>query len=118
MKDRRIDGFSMVSTWMPAFCAAMAPPRRARAERMSRTSRCVAGIATLIPSGAHACGMPITLPRGELERWYGAAGLDPYRPEALRAHCRDGCSIPALCYNLVTVPRREERHPNDTAPLQ
>ena len=62
--------------------------------------------------------MPITLPRGELERWYGAAGLDPYRPEALRAHCRDDRSIPALRYNLLTAPRREERNPNDVAPLQ
>ena len=62
--------------------------------------------------------MPIALSRGEPERLYGAAGLHPYRPEAVRAHGLDGRSIPAWCDNLLTVLRPAERTPTYAAPLQ
>jgi hypothetical protein len=75
--------------------------------------------ATLVPSrGARAYGMLIALTRPELERLYSAPGLQEYRPEAVLAHCLDGASVPALCYNLLVDPRPEERNLNYAVRLQ
>ena len=68
--------------------------------------------ATLVPSpGARAYGMLISLTHADLDRLYGAPGLEAYRPEAVIAHPFDGEAIPALCYNLVEPPRPHERNP-------
>lgn len=68
--------------------------------------------ATLVPSpGARAYGMLIALTHGELERLYGAPGLELYRPEAVVAQPFEGGAVPALCYNLVQPPEANERNP-------
>lgn len=75
--------------------------------------------ATLVPCvGARAYGMLIALTHGELERLYAAPGLDQYRPEAVLAHCMDGGSLAALCYNLLAEPRADERNPDYAVRLQ
>jgi hypothetical protein len=67
---------------------------------------------TLVPSpGARAYGMVVALTHAELERLYGAPGLEGYRPEAIVAHTFEGETIPALCYNLVQAPEPHERNP-------
>jgi hypothetical protein len=62
--------------------------------------------------------MLIALTRGELERLYAAPGLGQYRPEAVLAHCMDGGSVAALCYNLLAEPRADERNPAYAMRLQ
>lgn len=75
--------------------------------------------ATLVPSpGARAYGMLIALTHAELERLYGAPGLEIYRPEAVVAHTLEGEAIPALCYNLVQAPKSHERNPEYAVRLQ
>lgn len=67
--------------------------------------------ATLIPSaGARAYGMLFALTHADLDRLYGAAGLEPYRPEAVLARPFDAAPVPALCYNLLEAPRPNERN--------
>ncbi len=68
--------------------------------------------ATLVPDpGAISHGMVISLSHSDLDRLYGAPGLEGYRPEAVLAHIADTDSIPALCYNLVSAPGDNERNP-------
>lgn len=69
--------------------------------------------ATLVPSpGARAYGMLIALTHAELERLYGAPGLESYRAEAVLAQPIGGIAIPALCYNLLQAPESHERNPD------
>ena len=75
--------------------------------------------ATLVArAGARAYGMVIALTRPELERLYGAPGLEQYRPEAVLAQLLAGSAVPALCYNLREAPRPDERNPDYVARLQ
>ena len=75
--------------------------------------------ATLVATpGARAYGMLVALIHAELDRLYGAPGLDQYRPEAVVAQLMEGGSVPALCYNLVLEPRADERNPDYAARLQ
>jgi len=68
--------------------------------------------ATLVPSpGARAWGVLVSLTHAELDRLYGAPGLEGYRPEAVLAHPSEGGVIAALCYNLVQAPEVHERNP-------
>jgi len=67
--------------------------------------------ATLVPSpGARAYGMLIALTHADLDRLYGAPGLEMYRPEAVLARPFEGEAVPALCYNLVEAPEPHERN--------
>jgi len=67
--------------------------------------------ATLVPApGSRAYGMLIALAHAELDRLYGAPGLEEYRPEAVVAHPFEGEPVPALCYNLVEAPAAHERN--------
>jgi len=69
--------------------------------------------ATLVPApGARAYGMLIALTQPELDRLYGAAGLEHYHPEAVLAQPIEGNAVPALCYNLVQAPESHERNPD------
>jgi hypothetical protein len=68
--------------------------------------------ATLTPSrGARAYGMLVSLTHAELERLYGAPGLEGYRPEAVVAHPFGDEAVPSLCFNLVQAPESHERNP-------
>jgi hypothetical protein len=75
--------------------------------------------ATLVPSrGARAYGMLIALTHADLERLYGAPGLEHYRPEAVLVQPLEGSAVPALCYNLREAPEPHERNPEYAARLQ
>jgi len=72
-----------------------------------------------VPSpGARAYGMLISLTHADLERLYGAPGLEAYRAEAVVAHPLEGGAIPALCYNLVQAPEPHEQNPEYAARLK
>ena len=65
--------------------------------------------ATLVPQpGARAYGMLYDLTHEELDRLYGAPGLEDYRPEAVEALRLDGGRQAALCYNLLESPATDE----------
>ena len=67
--------------------------------------------ATLVPSpGARAYGMVIALTHADLDRLYGAPGLEDYRAEAVVARLLDGGVTAALCYNLEEPPASDERN--------
>jgi hypothetical protein len=67
--------------------------------------------ATLVPSpGARAYGMVIALTHADLDRLYGAPGLEDYRAEAVLARLLDGGLQAALCYNLGKPPAPDERN--------
>lgn len=75
--------------------------------------------ATLVPSpGARAYGMLIALTQEELDRLYGAPGLEDYHPEAVVAQTFEEQAVPALCYNLVQKPPPDERNPEYAARLK
>lgn len=120
MNDRRIDGF-FYGLFMDVGTlrnSGVVPvnPRRAYVDGFALR---IGNRATLIPSGgARAYGMLIALTHAELERLYGAPGLDQYRAEAVLACCMDGGAAPALCYNLLGEPRAEERNPDYARRLQ
>ncbi|MGH8290750.1 MAG: gamma-glutamylcyclotransferase family protein [Steroidobacteraceae bacterium] len=120
MNDRRIDGF-FYGLFMDVSVlgkSGVAPVDLRRAY-VDDFALCIGNRATLVPStGARSYGMLIALTRGELERLYGAPGLNQYRPEAVLAHCLDGGSVPALCYNLLAEPRAGERNSNYAMQLQ
>ena len=68
--------------------------------------------ASLVPSpGGRVYGMLISLTRVELERLYGAPGLEGYVAEKVIAQTLEGEDVPALCYVLVRAPEHHERNP-------
>ena len=110
MTDRRIDGFFyglfMDSAILAQSRIEPANPRRAYVEGYALR---IGRRATLAPvPGARAYGMVFALTHDELERLYGAPGLEQYRPEAVIARSFDGESLPALCYNLREAPGPDE----------
>lgn len=75
--------------------------------------------ATLIQSsGARAYGMIFALTHAELDRMYSGAGLVQYRPEAVTAQPFEGGPVPALCYNLIEAPNRDEANAEYAARLR
>ncbi|MGB6487973.1 MAG: gamma-glutamylcyclotransferase family protein [Steroidobacteraceae bacterium] len=120
MNERRIDGF-FYGLFMDVGVlrnSGVVPvnPRKAYVDGFALR---VGSRATLVPSPrARAYGMLIALTHPELERLYGAPGLDQYRAEAVLACCIEGGAVPALCYNLPVEPRADERNPDYAARLQ
>lgn len=120
MSGRRIDGF-FYGLFMDVGILREngAAPMNVRRAYVDDFALRIGNRATLLPSaGARSYGMLMALAHGELERLYAAPGLDQYRPEAVLAHCLDGGSVPALCYNLPASPRADERNPGYAARLQ
>lgn len=120
MSDRRIDAF-FYGLFMDHEIlreAGVAPinPRRAYLEGFELR---IGQRATLVPSaGARAYGMLFALTHSELDRLYGAPGLEQYRPEAVLVQPLAGTPTPALCYNLRDAPRPDERNPEYAVRLQ
>jgi len=120
MPDRRVDGFFyglfMDSDVLRESRVVAANPRRAYLDgyglRIGRR-------ATLVPApGARAYGMVFALTHDELDRLYGAPGLESYRPEAVLACSMEGETLPALCYNLREAPGPDEVNPEYAARLR
>jgi hypothetical protein len=98
--------------------AGVAPgnPRRAYLEGFAVR---IGQRATLVPSaGSRAYGMLLALTRPELDRLYGAPGLERYRPEAVLVQPLEGAPTSALCYILRDAPHPDERNPEYAARLQ
>jgi len=75
--------------------------------------------ATLVPlPGARAYGMIFELTHRDLDRLYGAPGLEMYRPEAVIARSLEGERTPAICYNLAEAPAPDEANPEYAARLR
>lgn len=119
MNERRVDGF-FYGLFMDVGVlrnSGVVPvnPRKAHVDGFALR---IGNRATLVPSaGACSYGMVIALTHQELERLYGAPGLEQYRAEAVLACCMDG-PVPALCYNLLAEPRADERNPDYAVRLQ
>jgi hypothetical protein len=120
MSDRRVDAF-FYGLFMDAEIlreSGVAPvePRRARLDGFALR---IGQRATLVPSaGARAYGMLFALTHAELDRLYGAPGLEQYRPEAVVAQPLEGTPTPALCYNLREAPPPHEGNAEYAARLQ
>jgi hypothetical protein len=117
---RRVDAFFyglfMDTDLLRESGAAPANPRRACVDGYALR---IGQRATLVPSaGARAYGMLMSLTHAELDRLYGALGLEQYRPEAVLAQSLDGLATPALCYNLIAAPAPDERNPDYAARLR
>jgi hypothetical protein len=111
--ERRIDtffyGLFMDASLLRQSGVAPANPRRAYVVDFALR---IGQRATLVNSdGARAFGMLMALTHADLERIYGAPGLEEYRPEAVLAHTLEGTPVPALCYNLPGTPRPGEHNP-------
>lgn len=111
--ERQVDGFFyglyMDENLLREAGTRPSNPRRAQ---VSGFALRIGQRATLVPApGARAYGMLIALTHAELDRLYGAPGLELYRPEAVIAELLAGGSVPALCYNLVQAPGPDERNP-------
>ena len=113
MSPRQIDGF-FYGLFMDATVLRQAgtKPSNFRRAYVADFALRIGRRATLVPSpGARAYGMLISLTHVDLERLYGAPGLEAYRPEAVVAHPFEGEAVPALCYNLLRAPDPHERNP-------
>lgn len=120
MTNRRIDGFFYGLFMDPEVLRenqiVAHHPRRAYADGYALR---IGRRATLVPtSGARVYGMIYALTHDELEKLYGAPGLEEYRPEAILAHTLDGSAFPALCYNLRRAPGEDEANSEYAARLR
>ncbi len=110
MTGRRVDGF-FYGLFMDdgVLRQAGVAAERSRRAYVADFALRIGRRATLVPSqGARAYGMVYAMTHAELERLYGAQGLEAYRPEAVTAELLDGGSVPALCYNLLEAPAPDE----------
>ena len=120
MGERRVDGF-FYGLFMDVVVlkSSGVEPTNVRQAFVDDFALRIGRRATLTPSkGARAYGMLIALTHAELERLYGGAGLEQYRPEAVLAQVMAGGVVPALCYNLVIEPMADERNPDYARQLQ
>ena len=113
MDPRRIDGFFYgLFMDVQVLLQAGAKPSNVRRAYVTDLALRIGQRATLVPSpGARAYGMLISLTHVEIDRLYGAPGLELYRPEAVVAQLLEGEALPALCYNLIQAPEPHERNP-------
>jgi Gamma-glutamyl cyclotransferase, AIG2-like len=75
--------------------------------------------AALVPDPrgeVHGVVMSLTL--AELERLYAEPSVREYKPQAVLAELAGGGMTAALCYNLPTPPRTNERNPDYVAKLR
>ena len=96
--ERRVDAFFyglfMDTDVLRQSGVAPVNPRRAYVEDYALH---IGQRATLVPrAGARAYGMVFALTHAELDRLYGAPGLETYRPEGVLAHPLEGAPAPAL----------------------
>ena len=107
MKNRRIHvffyGLFMDEFRLRAMGIAPTEVRRAHVDDYALT---IGQRATLVPkTGARCYGMLMELTFSEISVLYQAEGLRQYHPEAVIACDERGVCVPALCYNLDSVPQ-------------
>ena len=94
-------------------------PENARTAFVENFALVIGERATLWPgAGRTTHGMLFSLTHAEVDALYSQASVSMYRPEAVLAHLPDGSTVPALCFNLPTPPRPEERNPQYAAKLK
>jgi hypothetical protein len=85
-------------------------PRKARADGFALK---IGARATLVHApGGTVWGMVYALTPDELEKLYGAPGLEAYRPEEIEVALENRAIIPARVYNLPHPPPPDERSPD------
>jgi hypothetical protein len=112
MDDRRVDGF-FYGLFMDAGVLhdAGTQPSNFRRAHVDDYALRIGNRATLVRSpGGRVYGMVVSLTHADLDRLYGAPGLEDYEPEAVLAHVSEEEYVPALCYNLVKPPGAGERN--------
>lgn len=120
MSERRIDAFFyglfMDREILRERGVEASNPRRAYVEGFALR---IGTRATLVPAAAgRVYGMVFALTHAELDRLYGAPGLEHYDPEAVLTQPLVGTPTPALCYNLREAPQPHERNPEYASRLQ
>ena len=87
-------------------------PRHGRKGRLDGFALRIGKRATLVrqPGGA-VWGMVFALTKVELDRLYGAPGLEPYRPEEVEVALENRAIVPAVVYTLAQPPKPHERNP-------
>jgi hypothetical protein len=60
----------------------------------------------------------MALNHSEVDNLYSDSSLGVYRPEAVIAETIEGSFVPALCFNLVELPKPEERNVGYAAKLR
>jgi len=94
-------------------------PESRRLASVESFSLVIGARATLVPcAGRRVYGVVFSLGHSEVEALYSEASVKVYRPEAVLAQLADGSVIPALCFNLPTPPRPDERNPEYAAKLR
>ena len=75
--------------------------------------------ATLVKeTGATVWGMVFALTEAELDRLYGAPGLELYRPEQIEVALENRAIIPVRVYTLPQPPAPDERNPEYAGKLK
>jgi hypothetical protein len=88
-------------------------PRHGRKGRLDGFALRIGKRATLVrQAGGTAWGMVFTLTRVELDRLYGAPGLELYRPETVEIALENRAIVPAVAYTLAQRPKPHERNPD------
>ena len=63
-------------------------------------------------------GILMELTHAEVEQLYSEPSVRVYRPEAVLCRLSNGSSIPALCFNLIELPRPDEANSEYAAKLR
>lgn len=75
--------------------------------------------ATLTPSPKRRVhGVLMGLTHDEIDRLYSEASVSVYRPEAIIAILEDNSRVPALCYNIPTLPTPQHANPEYASKLR
>jgi hypothetical protein len=75
--------------------------------------------ATLVPDPAGCVhGMLMALSHAQLDQLYTDHSVSAYRPEPVIAELADGAPVPALCFNLPTLPQTHRTNPEYVTRLQ
>ena len=88
-------------------------PHHGRKAKLDGFALKIGNRATLVREpGGTAWGMVFTLSQAELDKLYGAPGLEQYQPEEIEVVLENRAIIPVRVYNLPHAPAPHERNPD------
>jgi hypothetical protein len=94
-------------------------PVNRRMASVENFSLVIGARATLVPyTGRTVHGVLFSLIHTEVDALYAETSASVYRPEAVSARVADGSVVPALCFNLPTLPSIDERNPQYVSKLR